>query len=460
MSRPTSRRVVNALAIAWLVAAWSPATALEPNTPAPPKPDWAGLDGLLAEGDYTAAVAAADAIAAAVKPKRRDADFLPRSIELLRALMRRGFAELRLGRLDDAAETLAGAYRTFKDRDLQRLLSLEGRSTNARVLSMLVMVEINSVELLDLRMAVILERLRFLNLELETAGKPSAEREAEIRTQVGEWIRELEVLERNAREAREALAERLARGGESVLASPYNRSLAGKFRPALAAGIRALELGRLPLGPPRSAAGEPESVQEGDTGPAAAVRHFQEAAAALDEAIAAAAPKGIAGMKPEQRMEAALMRAELLVAEGAALLATGESARGRAQLAQAMTLRQEAAVLRKLRQPAAHPDLFWPMLLSAEVSLDDARQELAAGDAARARSIMLEADALLTRTDQLPLPPEHPLRARLAAVRSRLEATLAAIDAKIPSKDAADAAARRLRRVLDATAASESSSFP
>lgn len=460
MSRLLSHVAVSALALACLAVAGLPAGGIEPNPPAPPKPDWIGLVGLLAQGNYAEAAVAADTIVDTVKPKRRDADFLPRSIELMRALTRRGFAELRLGRLDEAAATLEEAFRTFKDRDFQRLLSLEARSANARVLGALVMVDIDWVELLDLRMAVIVERLRFLNLELETTGKPSAEREVELRDQVGKWLHDLEVLERNAREARAALAARLALGGDAMLASPHNRALTGKFRPALLAGIRALELGMLPVGDPPAAAGESGTVAARDTGPDAAMRHFQEASAALDEALAAAAPKGIGGLKPELRMEAALMRAELLAAEGAALLGAGESTRAREAFSKAVELRREAAALRKLQQPAAHPDLFWPLVLSAQAILDEVRRDLADGDPSRVRNVLLEAAALLTQAGSLPLAAEHPLRGRFTALEARLKAELLAVDVKIPSKDAADAAARRLRRAIDATAASEGATFP
>ncbi len=460
MSCRLSGPAFNALASACLVLAWLPAGAIEPTAPATPKPDWGRLDGLLAKGDYAEAAVAAGEIVAAVKPKRRAADFLPRSVDSMRALMRRGFAELRLGRLDDAAETFEEAHRTFKDRDFQRLLALEARAANARVLRDLVMVEINSVELLDLRSAVILERLRFLNLELETAGKPSAEREAEVRTQVEEWLRRLDAFGRNAREAREALADSLGKGGEAILASPHNRSVAGNFRPALIAGIRALELGRLSFGDPRVAAAGPASGTESDVGPDAALRHFQEAAVALDEAIAAAAPKGVGSLKAEPRIEATMMRAELLAVEGAALLAAGESIRGRAQLAKAREFRQEAAVLRKLQAPASHPDLFWPLVLSAEAMLDEARRDLAGVDPARTRNALLEAAALLKQADSLPLAPEHPLRARLTGLQARLAGDLSAVDARIPGKDAADAAARRVRRAIDATASGGAPSFP
>jgi hypothetical protein len=49
------------------------------------KPDWAALDALVTAGDYREAARVADEIAVTVKPKRRAPDFLPRSIEFIRA---------------------------------------------------------------------------------------------------------------------------------------------------------------------------------------------------------------------------------------------------------------------------------------------------------------------------------------------------------------------------------------
>jgi len=443
----------------WLLAAWLAAAALgaaaaEP----PPKVDWATLDGLLAGGDYEKAATAADEIVTTVKPKRRDPDFLRRSVETLRALMRRGFAELRLGQLDAAAESFDEASKVLKDRDFQRLLNLEARNANARVMSSMVQLEIGRVEVLELRKAVIVERLRRLSLEAE--GKPTATGEpaAEFQAQVGDWLDEYDMLERNAREAREALAEGINKGGDAVLASPHSRAVAGNFRPALLEGMKALQVGRLPGGDPREAAGEPATsgnLPAGRGGVEAATRFLREAAAALDAAITAVAPQGFASLKTEPKIEAALMRVDLLTSEGEVLLAAGEPGRAREPLMQAIELRQEVAVLRKLARPATHADLFWPLLLLAEAMLDEARGGQAGGDPARSRGDIVAAGKILTRADELPVAADHPLRKRLAFLRSRLDQELRATDAKLPGKDAADVAARRVRRAIDRTAASD-----
>lgn len=419
------------------------------------KPDGAVLDALLVAGDYEQAAEVADDIAGTIRPKRRDQDFLAGSIGLVRVLMRRGFAELRLGRLDEAAATLEEAYRTFKDRDVQRLLSVQANAANARAMAEIVQVDINWVELLDLRIAVVLERLRFANLEL-AHGPRDADRIAALRDQVGEWLDDLDVLSRNAREARETLAARLAQGGTGVAASPHARALAGRFRPALAAGIGSLELARLPFGDPRTAADEAAATTQATPARdrlADAFKQFAIAATALEEAIAAAAPKGVATLKPDQRIEAALLRESLLGPEAMAHLEAGEPAECRERLAEVMSLRREVGTLRKLPRPDEHPDLFGPLVITAETMIQEARQQLEAGDTARSRAASLEAGKLLARAEALLVSKEHPLSKHLEHLRGSLAATRTAVEARIPGSEAADAAARKLRRAIDATAA-------
>lgn len=431
------------------------ASAVEPE-PAAKKPDWAGLDALLRAGDYEKAAAAADELTSAEKPKPRDPDFGLRSGELARALMRRGLAELRLGRYDAADATLLESFRVLKNPDFTRVLAAEARRATPQVMGTLVGLDISLVELLDLRAAVILERLRAVGLDRPAAGDMSAEQEAELRERVGGWLDDLDGLEKSATRARKELAERMEKGGDAILASPHNRALVGRFRPAIGAGIRALALGRLPCGDPRSTTGDPAKPADGAARERfdEALRHFQDAATALDEAIAAAAPKGVGSMKPEARMEADLMRAEVLAWEGMALLETHEPTQARERFAKVMELQQEATVLRRIPKPEMHPDLFAPLLLTAEAMLDEARAELDAGDSARSRAGVLEASKILARADGLPFPREHPLRGRLASLQARATGDLSAVRATIPGADAADTAARRIRRAIDGAAPS------
>lgn len=438
-----NRRTALVVASCLLIPALSSPAA---DPPAVAKePDWRSLDGLLVRGEYEQAAKLAGEIVVAVEPKRRDPDVLPRTIAFVRALMRRGLAELRLGRLEEADATFEQAFRSFKDRDFQRLLSIQARTSNTKVIADLVALEVNWVELLDLRMAVILERLRLLGLEPANGdgGGPSDEA---VGQHIKEWLADLDVLSRNAREARETLAARLAQGGTGALGSPHGRALAGGFRPAIVSGIRALELSRLPGGDSGTAADSGDLAAE-------ALERFAEATEALDEAIAAVAPKGLAALKPEPRIEALLLQAELLVCQGEASLAVGEPARASERLAAAIALQEQAGSLRKLPEPDAHPDLFWPLVMAAEAQLGESHALLGAGDPAGARAATVEATKLLARAAALPFPKDHPRRGRLTSLQAGLRQALSAVEATLPGSDAADAAARRVRRGLDATAA-------
>lgn len=446
-----------ALACACVMLASVVCQAVEPAAPAGKKPDWAGLESLLRAGDYERAATAADDIATALKPKRRDPDFVPQSISFFQALVRRGFAELRLGRLDAAAATFEQARRIPRDSEFRRLLAAETRGANARVAALLVPLDVDLVELLDLQMLVILERLRLANLQPATAAARSPEQEEAFRKQVGDWLDDLDALAKTAGEARKTLEERLDKAGPAVLASPRNRALVGRFPLSLVAGIRSLELSRLPHGDPRSATDAAPEATPGPTGRewlAESRRQFADAAAALDEAITEAAPGGAAALKPDQTIEILLMRAELRIREGELLLAAGDPTASRQRFAQAVEFLEQLATLRKLQQPKSHPDLFRPLVLGADAMLAEARRDIEKGDPAQGRQTIVAASALLARAENLPVPEEHPLRPRLLALQALVGEDLAQAGARIPGADAADTAARRVRRTLDGAAVS------
>lgn len=435
----------------------APCGAADPPPTSAKKPDWAGLETLLRAGDYERAATAADEIAVALKPKRREPDFVAQSIGFFRALMRRGFAEFRLGRLDAAAATFEQARRIPRDPEFKRLLAAESRGANAKVASMLVPLDVDLVELLILRMLVILERLRLANLQWAAAAGRSPEEDEAFRKQVTDWLDDLDRLAKTDGEARKALEDRLDKGGPAVLASPRNRALVGRFPLALVAGIRSLELSKLPWGDPRSAA---STANESAPGPTAGEwlaesrRHLSDAAAALDEAIAAAAPGGTAALKPDQTVEILLMRSELRICEGEVLVAAGDPSGGRQCFMEATDCLEQIATLRKIPQPKSHPDLFRSLVLCADAMLSEARRQVEMGDPSLARRTIVAASAILARAEGLPVPEDHPLRPRLLSLQALVEEDLARTVAKIPGVEAADAAARRMRRTLDGAAAS------
>lgn len=459
--------VAGIVAVAWIAAGMVTRGA---DPPAAAKAsDWTGLDRLLAAGDYARAAQIADEIAKTPEPKRSDPDFLARKLESFRALSRRGLAELRLGQLDAAEATLAKAFRTFKDQDVQRLLSVEARKANPSIAVKIVAVELAWIDLLNLRSAVIVDRIRFAGLSRSaTADAPAAppdreEQESRERKDVERWIRELDMLGKLTAAERRTLVERFDQGGSAVTASPLARSLVGRFRPALLSGMAALAIGTLPFpvaGPakpssPGSDAASPEGAPPEDGRPqwlADALAGFDEASKALDEAIAAASPAGESGLRPDAKIEAALLRAELLAHRAVARWRTGDPAGARADVEAAIALRGEIAKLRKEVSPSDHPDLVWPLALAAELAVEETRRHLSAGENDRARVRVQEAASLLARAAALPIPDEHPLRGAIAALATRLEGEQADLGKALPRTDAADAAGRRVRRALDATA--------
>ncbi len=406
------------------------------------KPDWIGLASQLEHGDWAAAAASADRIATQVEPKRRAPDYLRRSIFLIQALMARGRAELKLGELDAAEATLLEAYRTFKDRDFQRLFSIEARLP--KNIAEVVALRMRWVELLDLRSQVILERLRALNFAAATADGRKSAGEA---TEITAWLEELDRLAKFAADGREELATIFEKGGAKVLTSPRCRALVGPFHPAVNDGIKALELSKL------ARAGRPTEGPTADDLLAAARGAFKAAHGALDEALQAALPKGAVGMKPEQRIEKSLLQTELLTNQAAALIEAGELAAARASLDQAMDLHREVSMIRKRAQAAGHPDTLWPLLMTAEVCLAESRQFLAQGVADKARAKAIETSRLLDQAAQLPIPETQPLSGERSRMAAALEGQLAAIGKSIPRSDAADTAARRVRRAVDASRA-------
>ena len=454
--------VIACLLVGAMLCGGGRAGAADPPAPEK-KPDWAALEKLLTSGSYQEAAVLAGEIAEMVKPKRRAPDFLPRTIEHIRALMRRGLALLRQGDIDAADDAFAEATRDFKDREFQRLLALEARNATAAVTSQMVMLDVNGVELADFRSLAVLERMRATNLarrdqSLSTAALTSLPQD------VARWLGELKVDKRAGANARESLAERIEKGGPTVVASPYARAVAGAFRPEMIAGIAARELADMPpevlqADAVRDWIGAGDEKPAEDSVPRVRARlleeslgHFQLAAAALDEAIRAASPTGAAGLKGDARIEAALLEAEIMVHRGAAMKQAADLAHARESVRRAIQLHREVGELRRSPSPDVHPDLAWPLLLDADATLADAQRLLAVGDHERSQATVREASNTLARAAALPMPPNSPLRGYLADLQARLQRQRSALDDSLPRTEAADAAARRLQEAIDATA--------
>lgn len=429
---PTLRLLAPVLGLA-LVAAC--ASAADPPAQAP-KPDFAALDALLAGGDYAGAITAADAIAAAVRPKPRADDFLARSIELIRALMRRGVAELRIGRIDAAEATFTEAHRIFKDREFQRLVVLATRQAGPRLPPAVVDLELAWLDLLYLRIAVVVEKLKHEANEWATAEDGSPDREKEVRERIDLCLDQLKGLRKAAADARQSFGERFNEASKAVPVSPYARSLAGPFRESLLDGLVALEQSRLPASSPPSTA-------------ATAIENLDKAATAFDGVIKAVTPTA-GGLRPEIQADLALLHAELLTARARARIESGEPAVARKDLERVLELHREAGVLRKRPAPDSHPDLVEPLLLSVSVGIVESRRLLADGQPDAAKVEAEGAQRKLDRAASLIKDADHPLGGRLTTLRQRLAFNFQSIGESIPRSDAVDAAARRMIRTLDA----------
>lgn len=447
--------------------------AAEPPAGKPPAaPDWAGIRKLLVGGDYRAAAAAADQIATAVgEPKARDPDFVPRMIARGQALLFRGFAERQVGDLAAAEATADAAFDTFRDRDFQRLIKLQARQGGAAIIPKMVPLELAWLEVIHLKQAVLLERLR----QESSASMPvqstdaAAEDDVTREDAVTSRLAELAKLDRLGDDAREGLLERLNKAGGTLAGSPYNQALAGGFQATLAEGLKNLELARLPFEvdlprPGRVAQTEDSNPAAGQASPgdghdqrgaalAAAFASFAEANEILERAERAAAPKS-GGLKLEQKTEWQRLRAELLGSEALGRLESGEFQRARAAGDEAVALVE--AVVQAAKTPAGllHPDLTGPLLLAADVCLAQAEAEVGT-DAARARADVVAADRLIDRAVRLMQErPEafgenHPVRRRQAAVDARLKRQQTALATALPRSAAADAAARRAVRGIE-----------
>jgi len=428
---------------------------------APVKADFATLDALLAKGDYAEAVTAADTIAATVRPKPRADDFLDRSIELIKALMRRGVAELRLGRIAAAKASFTEAHRTFKDPDFRRLVVVATRQAGPRLPPAVVDLELTWLELLFLRETVVIETLKTEATRLTTEDAASPERDQEVRKRVEQCLDDLKGLRKAAVDARESFGERFTAASGLVPVSPYAWSLAGPFRETLLDGLAASEQSRLPVAVLPADAGksgkkgsEPAAAAAGagdgrTAMRAIAIERLEATAAALADVVAAVTPKA-GGLRPEVRADLAALEAELLTARAQVRIEAGEPAAARKDLDKVLELHREIGLLRKNPNPDMHPDLAQPLLLAADVRILESRRLLGEGAADMAKVEAEEAERKLERVTGLLEAPDHPLHARLAMLRQQLDGSLRSIKESIPRSDAIEAAARRMIRAIEA----------
>ncbi len=403
----------------------------KPEPPAEKKPDWPALKTLLEGGEYAKAAAAADAIVKLVKPTTsRDPEYLPRSIDTIDALMRRGFSELQLGQLDAADATFVEADAVLADRQLKKIFSSVPRQFAAQMDDVQNHLDLRAIELANVKAAAILERLRRARLE-GASGDDTAT-----------WLEALVTLEATKAKLRDQVIKRLdddADAEAKLLGSPHKRALMSLFHQELIKGIAAFETAHV--------TGEEQRKQRLDK----ALAHFAAAATELDQVFKLTMPKGLTSGTAAARTEATVLLFELTVGRCEAMLRAGDIEGARQELERVFELHTSLAGLRRLAAPESHPDLFRPVMMSAEITLADSRKLLEQNDVDQGFVVATKAAETLARAEALPLPTDHPLRRLISPMVAAIDQHRGRLRAAIDSSDAADAAGSRLNRALEKT---------
>jgi tetratricopeptide (TPR) repeat protein len=416
-------------------------------------------------GEYAKATTAANAIIDAAKPDKKAPDFLPRCRATIDALMWRGFAESQLGHLDAAVATFAQAQEVFKDREFQKQVSVVEKRGGPQAAGPLVELDLQFVHLQNLRAVVVLEKLQRAAAEQARGGDAAKQRAATLAEEVRGWIESLRSYAKTAADTRKKLADRFDKGGPSVVGSPHSRALMSPFHPELIAGIAAFELSRLPIqGFPPVAGAEPspkavpasplfdleglDSAQRLEK----AFVHFDAASKALDEVFKVVFPKGLASAPLDaKRLEADVLLAQVLIARCSALLHKRDIKESQKAVDEVFRIHKEMAALRKVPTAATHPEHLLPLLFATELALIDSEEQFKAGLIDEARAAALKATETLARAAALPLAEDHPQRHDLSRLAAAIESQRAKLDASITITDAAEVAARRIRRAVEAT---------
>ncbi len=452
------------------------------------------IEELIRDGKYKQVVAETRQLEQIVRPNGRPPKGGQQTAIMIDLLLLRMFAEREMGMLSDAEKSLADAQRYFKSKDFQRALAASvPRSSDAEQVGKAVLpFSLLYFSLIDEEAMLLLERVRSDNHGLAIA-KPSrmstaagtADTDAP-EMDAAAWAKRFELLDKItkiAQHARNTSLARLPDGEESPEArSPYIRAMLGGFRPRLLTGKRFLEAGKLPFTLPSdtiapAAEGEPvAATEDGDATSAAPViaetpaaraeaadRQFRRAIEYLEQAVAdadAACDAALAAFErgedePETadylaaRKEAARIRCTAKEALAEAVLRHGDPERARQILGTAI------ADLRAAEKPR-HPALAEPLIVDAEISLAEMRQSIAAKNVTAAErqsraavEALREAKELLT-VEESGFDKKAPIHELLAATLAQAESQSKLAAQLVASKDAADAAARRALRAINA----------
>jgi hypothetical protein len=438
-----------------------PAASNPSKEPVAKKVDWNGLQGFLEAGEYAKATVAADAILDQVKPDRKAPDFLARSVDTIDALMRRGFAELQLFKLDDADTTFAATRAIFRDREFIKQLGNLEKNGGQKAAAPLIDLDLRLIELQNFQAAVALERLRLMG-ELEGGARspgPASPSEVE---QVRGHVEAIRTLLQESADVRAKLGDRFDLGGPTIVSSPHKKTLMSSFHPELIMGILAFHLGRLPFDLPAAPAAEPPK------GKGAVVafdldglnrtqllqkslEHFEAASKALDGAIEQVLPKGLPTAPLDKRLEAEMLLLRLALARCEPRFSATDLAGAKKDVDEVMRLHESMTTARRLTNTELHPELVRPLAIATEITLAESDVQTKSGLVDEARALVETASDTLSRAAAIPLPDDHRYRRILARLAAAIEDRRAAFKAAVVTVDAADVAAQRIRRAVEGT---------
>lgn len=219
------------------------------------------LTRLLADGHYRQAIAESERLEKALKPRRKDGEYLGRAAATVEMLIYRGIMQTRMGDLKAAEDTLQAAYRQLNDRDFQTRIAFAQRSSAGDAKAIAAYAQVLALELTDAASQLLVDRIRranqYFRVTLRSTGSVSqANGETSNSTltmpaqaqvdAVESWITRLDKLTAETLNARAQLDKVLSGVPAEVSASSRFKALKSESRPRMYAALRALEVSKLP----------------------------------------------------------------------------------------------------------------------------------------------------------------------------------------------------------------------
>jgi len=400
------------------------------------------------------------------------------TVALVELLIYRGTVERRMGNLDAAEKTLTEAYKQVMDPEFQRLIRVLAPADKEQLEQYLVGLKLPLLQLLDNGTEVLIDRLRKFNYECQAqvAAGAAVEITAEQKQEIESLFQRVDMLVRTSIQERQYPLT--VSPDDPAAGSPWARMMLGQARPYRLIGMRYLEASRLPWTVPFDAdpaskatedaggskagggdkARQPEAVVERVETP---VEREQQAKSQRRRAVGYLeksrdlARQSIELAKSVEHAE----EKEVFLQEEARIL--GETGIPLTVLAM---FGSDAASARKLidqtvealssTEQSNHPELARPLMVSAELAMQEGSAAYAAKDFVTAEKKFQQSVTELRRAKSIleaddsefdPDSPLHPVLADLI-VKSQFQQGQSRQGASAAS--AADAAARRALAAL------------